>query len=81
MLVSIVIALSPDLEGGSPNKAKGKRMISHGPFTPKGGVLEGKSPAISGKSRLVKYYSIWPDLARFWVQVTVFRLKLAVVYP
>ena len=23
---------------------------------------EGKSPAISGKSRLVKYYSIWPDI-------------------
>ena len=31
-------------------------------LTPKGSFLEGKSPAISGKSRLVKYYSIWPDL-------------------
>ena len=25
---------------------------------PKGSVLEGKSPAISGKSRLVKYYNL-----------------------
>ena len=31
------------------------------PGPPKGSLLEGKSPAISGKSRLVKYYAIWPD--------------------
>ena len=38
---------------------------SHGSLTPKGSVLKGKSPEISGKSRLVKYYSIWPDLIGF----------------
>ena len=27
-------------------------------LTPKGSVLEGKSPAISGKSRLVKHYNL-----------------------
>ena len=27
-------------------------------FPPKGSVLEGKSPAISGKSRLVKYSNL-----------------------
>ena len=27
-------------------------------FPPKGSFLEGKSPAISGKSRLVKYYHV-----------------------
>ena len=36
---------------------------SHGFLSPhdSGSGLEGKSPAISGKSRLVKYYSIWPE--------------------
>ena len=34
-------------------------MVTYTP--PKGSVLEGKSPAISGKSRLVKYYSIGPE--------------------
>ena len=34
---------------------------SHDRFPPKGSVLEGKSPAISVKSRLLKYY----NLARF----------------
>ena len=29
-------------------------------FTPNGGLVRG-NPLISGKSRLVKYYSIWPD--------------------
>ena len=28
---------------------------------PNGGDCKGNSPAISGKSRLVKYYFIWPD--------------------
>ena len=38
------------------------RDLKHDRFgPPKGSVLEGKSPAISGRSRLVKYYSIWPD--------------------
>ena len=33
--------------------------ISHGSrFPPKGSVLEGESPAISGKSMLVKYYKL-----------------------
>ena len=35
---------------------------SHDRFPPKGSCLEGKSPAISGKSRLVKYY----NLARYY---------------
>ena len=34
------------------------------PGPPNGGDCKG-SPLISGKSRLVKYYSIWPDLFFF----------------
>ena len=43
------------------NKSGQIIATSHDRFPPKGSVLEGKSPAISGKSRLVKYYFIWPD--------------------
>ena len=32
------------------------RDLTNRPGPPKGSVWEGKSPAISGKSRLVKYY-------------------------
>ena len=34
-----------------------------------GSVLEGShgTPSISGKSRLVKYYSIWPDVMTGWI--------------
>ena len=35
---------------------------SHDQKPPIGSGLEGKSPKISGKSRLVKYYFIWPDI-------------------
>ena len=37
------------------------------PHHPKSSKLEWKSPAISGKSRLVKYYFIWPDGERLGV--------------
>ena len=36
------------------------------PGPPKGSFLEGKSPTISGKSRLVKYYSIWPESSGYF---------------
>ena len=32
--------------------------LKHDRFAPKGSVLEGRSPKISGKSRLVKYYNL-----------------------
>ncbi len=35
--------------------------LTNGPGPPKCSALEGKSPKLSGNSRLVKYYSIWPD--------------------
>ena len=37
----------------------------HDRFPPNGGDCKGNSPAISGKSRLVKYYFIWPDSVLF----------------
>ena len=37
---------------------------------------EGNSPAISGKSRLVKYYSIWPDMSLLGVLNTTIRRVL-----
>ena len=30
------------------------------------------TPAFSGKSRLVKYYSIWPELLEKWIILLVF---------
>ena len=59
-----------DLPGGAlPGYSGGSGWniiaTSHGSLTAKGSFLEGKSPAISGKSRLVKYYSIWPDPLTF----------------
>ena len=37
------------------------RDLTHNRFTPNGGLVREMGPLISGKSRLVKYYSIWPD--------------------
>ena len=41
-----------------PNKSGQIIATSQDRFPPKGSVLEGKSPAISGKPRLVKYYNL-----------------------
>ena len=51
---------------------------SHDRFPPKGSFLEGKSPAISGKPRLVKYYSIWPELSEPITQSFIFGFKMLI---
>ena len=50
---------------------------SHDRFPPNGGDCKGNgTPAISGKSRLVKYYFIWPDSMHIHIYVYATNINI-----
>ena len=53
-----------------------------GPWAPKKvAVWKGNgTPAISGKSRLVKYYSIWPDGYKLWDDPSLGLVWFAIIF-
>ena len=56
-------AADKNIDDNNHNKKCSGQIIatSHDRFTPNGGLVRKMGPLISGKSRWVKYYSIWPD--------------------